>query len=244
LYFNQNEIVKLVIFYEFLLKFLSKFIEFNMETVIINASEQPIEAIYQAVNLLKTGFAIVFPTETVYGLGVNLFDEKAVRCIYEIKSRNFTKPLTAHLCDIGLVSELAENIPDEFYHLADKFLPGPLTIILEKKKAIPDEVTSGFNTIGIRIPDNEIFRKISTLFGRPIAATSANISKIADSISAEQAYTSLKDKVPMIIDGGETVLKISSTVLSLVRKPYEIFREGIITKSMIENELGNHCILL
>ncbi len=180
------------------------------------------------------GQTFIFPTETVYGLGACIFDEVAIKRIYEIKGRDFSKPLAAHLGAFEDVELLCEEVPDIFYILAEHFLPGPLSIVLPKvSQNVPKIVTSAMDTIAIRFPDNRIFRELIAKIGKPMAATSANIS-------GEEAPTSFSEVNPLIlqqvntaIDGGECSYKLASTVLSVVDKP-KILRAGAIDILEIE----------
>ncbi len=209
-----------------------------MITKIIDCKTDFDSAIEQAVKLLEDGMPLIFPTETVYGIGVDIFNAEAVDSIYKIKTREFSKPLSAHIGSIENVTQVAIDIPVEFYILAEKFLPGPLNIILKKNKAIPDNVTFGLDTIGIRVPSNKFFQTLSGKFRKPIAATSANLSNHPEISKSAELIRVFNGLVPMIIDDGTSEIQKSSTVISLAEKPFRIYREGTITKSMIENELG------
>lgn len=192
---------------------------------------------YNEINqLLSKGEVISFPTETVYGIGGDLFNINSVYNIFKIKNRSIAKPLSAHISDINMVENLSDNVPDIFYKLAERFLPGPLAIIIPKSDKISSLVTGGLNTIGIRFPDNEIFQKICNDLGKPIAATSANESGKSNKITSEEVYDELKDKIPLIIDSGETKFKQPSTVISVVNG-IKVFREGALKKEILEEFL-------
>jgi len=187
-----------------------------------------------AVNLLKEGEVIAFPTETVYGIGCDLFNLEAVNKIYELKKRSKKNPLAAYPVDISKVTEIAIDIPDMFYALAERFLPGPLTVILKKNPIISDEVTAGLDTIGIRLPDNQIFIDLIKEFGGIIAGTSANLSgSLSPTVASEVAHD-FKGLIPLIIDGGKAEFSIESTVISLADERPLILREGAISKEEIE----------
>lgn len=193
--------------------------------------------IREAIRLLNEGDIIGFPTETVYGIGADIFNEIAVNKIFEIKNRPINLPLSAHLSSIADVDDVAFDIPDEFFILADKFLPGPLAVILKKKKNIPDTVTSGLKTIGIRVPDNKTFRKLSEEFGKPIAATSANISGKKSALTLDEVKTYFPSGISKIIDGGRCRYSQESTVISLVDFPPLLIREGVIRIGVLEDIL-------
>lgn len=196
-----------------------------------------LSGIKEAVNFLNKGNIISFPTETVYGIGGDIYNEAAVNKIFAIKKRQTNLPLSAHLSSIADVEYVAFDIPDEFFILADKFLPGPLTIILKKQKSIPDSVTSGLKTIGVRIPDNKIFQKLIEEFGKPIAATSANISGKTSALTAEEVKTYFPDGISLILDGGRCRYSQESTVISLVESTPLLIREGVIRTGILEDIL-------
>lgn len=208
-----------------------------MQTQIINAlKNENFDSI--SSEMLTDGRIIAFPTETVYGIGADILNLEAIREIYTLKGRDDCKPLTAHLKDFNSSREVASEIPDEAKIIADHFLPGPLTIILKKKKNINDLVTSGLDTIGIRVPDNIFFQKIAHSFNGNIAATSANFSGKQDSVDAQRVFKYFEGNIPLIIDGGRCNLQTPSSVLDLSRKPYKMLREGYVTKEMIFSECG------
>ena len=190
-----------------------------------------------AVNILKQSGVIAFPTETVYGLGCNMYDDKAIEEIYKIKGREFNKPLSAHISLIDQVHQLSDDIPDEFYLLAEAFLPGPLAIILKKSKKVSNLMTANLDTIGIRFPDDAICNKLISMFGVPLAATSANISGNVSPITGENVMEQLNGKIPLLLDNGETKYKKESTIISLAGGEPQIIRIGAIKISQIESVL-------
>ncbi|MCL5991838.1 MAG: L-threonylcarbamoyladenylate synthase [Bacteroidetes bacterium] len=193
--------------------------------------------IQKAVRLLNDGEIIGFPTETVYGIGGDIFNEEAVNKIFDIKNRQLNLPLSAHLSAISDVEDVAFDVPDEFFILADKLLPGPLTVILKKKKSISDSVTSGLKTIGVRVPDNKIFQKLIEEFGKPLAATSANLSGKKSAITAEEVRTYFPEEISLILDGGRCRYSQESTVISLIEFPPLLIREGVIRTTILEDIL-------
>lgn len=202
-----------------------------MKTQIFSEKE-----IHQAAHLLKQGEIVAFPTETVYGLGGCIFDEKAVEKIYVAKGRPKAKPLSAHIADLSQVEQIGEEIPKEFYLLAEKFLPGPLTLIIKKKKHIPEIVSARTNTIGIRFPDHPIAQKLILAAGMPLVAPSANLSGRPSPVSAQYVLQDLEGKIAAVVDGGRCPLGVDSTVFDLVS--FTILRQGKITKEQIEEVLG------
>lgn len=193
--------------------------------------------INSAANIIKKGGTVIFPTETVYGLGADIFNSEAIKQIYKIKTRSYTKPLAAHISSLEQVSTLCDEVPDMFYKLAEKFLPGPLSIIIPASNKIPSIVTSYTGTISIRYPDDQVCREFISACGVPLAATSANISGNISPITATQALAELNNKVDAVIDAGECRLKTESTVIKIINDSFQILREGVISKSEILNIL-------
>ena len=194
--------------------------------------------------LLKAGGIIAFPTETVYGLGVLLSQEKAIQKLFEIKKREANKAMTLHLGSLDQVELVAENIPKEFYLLAEHFMPGPLTVILPCKKDFSKKHFSnldfsvissqkGLPTVGVRIPSHPLFLKLSKILKEPIVGTSANLSLEPALVSPQAVFDKFQGQIEALIDGGECFLKKASTVLSLVDTPL-ILREGALKKTDIE----------
>lgn len=204
-----------------------------MITRIINAKE----GLDDAVSLIKNGELVVFPTETVYGLGANAYDAAAVKKIFEAKGRPQDNPLIVHISRVEEVREIARDIPDVFFTLAEKFMPGALTVVLPRSERIPDVVTAGGDTVAVRMPDNAFARElIARSF--PLAAPSANRSKHVSPTSAKHVYDDLKGKVPLILDGGECGVGIESTVLDLTSGSPVILRPGAVTAEMLAPYLG------
>lgn len=214
-----------------------------MKTIIFNENNYKYN-LKSCSDFLHNGEIIAFPTETVYGLGCDFFNEFAVKKIFEIKGREHNKPLTAHISDLKFIDDLAENIPYEFFLLAEKFLPGPLTIILKKNMSVPDIVTAGNDKIGFRFPDNQIAIDIINHFGKPLAATSANLSGQSPAIEIKDIINNFNNKIPLIIDGGLTIHKLASTVIDLSSKKFYILREGAISKFEIETVLKNELLTI
>ena len=192
-----------------------------------------------AVELLKKGEVVAFPTETVYGLGADCTNSTAVKKIFEAKGRPQDNPLIVHIAEIEDVNKVAKDIPQEFYLLAEKFLPGPLTIILKKGDAVSDTVTCGLDTVGIRMPNNDIAREIIRKSGVFMAAPSANSSKHISPTTAKHVYDDLKGKIPLIIDGGSSEVGIESTIIDLTQDTPTVLRPGAITREMLSEVLGS-----
>ena len=189
-------------------------------------------------NLIKNGELVIFPTETVYGIGANALDEVAVGKIFISKGRPSDNPLIVHLADKRKIEEIAQNITEMEQKLIDEFMPGPFTIILERKPIIPDIVTAGLDTVAIRIPENVIARGIITFSGLPIAAPSANISGKPSGTNIEDIKKELEGKVSAIVDGGRSSIGLESTVVKVIDEVPVILRPGAITPEDIERAVG------
>lgn len=196
----------------------------------------PAKDIEKAASLLRDGKIVAFPTETVYGLGADAFNPEAVARIFELKERPAFDPLIVHISEPGHYIRLAAEPDGRVEELARKFWPGPLTIILPKKKGVPDIVTSGLPTVGIRMPDNEIALELIKRAGCPVAAPSANKFGRVSPTTAAHVRKYFPD-IDFIIDGGKTKVGIESTVIRLTEKGFQILRHGIITREEIEKIL-------
>lgn len=183
--------------------------------------------------IIKNGGIVVFPTETVYGIGTNGLDKNAVEKLYKIKERPLNKPISLLVSDFEMIEKVAKNITEVEYRLMQKFFPGPLTIILNKKDIVPDILTSGGNTVGIRMPKEEITRKFIEYAGVPIAAPSANISGKPSGTNLQEIIQEFEGKVDYFIDGGKSKIGISSTIVKVIDEIPYILREGSISKKEI-----------
>ena len=209
-----------------------------MQTTILNTKSDSKHIVEIAVQLLLRGEVIAFPTDTVYGFGVDINNTTAAEKIYSLKNRDTAKPLNALIDDIESVSEICRDIPDDFYKLANKFFPGPLAVILKRSETVASTITSGMDSLAVRMPDCKIVRDIIQALGRPIASTSANISDQSSADNADDVYKDFNTKIPLLIDGGISAHGRESTVLSLVTPEPTIFRQGVISKEDIEAVLN------
>ena len=189
-------------------------------------------------NLIRNGELVIFPTETVYGIGANALDENAVGKIFIAKGRPSDNPLIVHIADRNKIEEVAQDITEMEQILIDAFMPGPFTIILKRRPEVPDIVTAGLDTVAVRMPDNIIARGLIQFSGVPIAAPSANISGKPSGTSVEDIRAELEGKVSAIIDGGETEIGLESTVVKVVDEVPVILRPGKITPEDIEKVAG------
>jgi L-threonylcarbamoyladenylate synthase len=192
----------------------------------------------RAAELLLAGRLVAFPTETVYGLGANALDPAAVQRIYDAKGRPPLNPLIVHVSSIAMARELAAEWPELAERLAQRFWPGPLTLVVKKTARIPDVVTAGGATVGLRIPSHAIALGIIERAGVPVAAPSANRSNQISPTTAAHVERSLGDRVDLIIDGGETTVGIESTVVDVTGDAPRVLRPGMISVDDIGHAVG------
>lgn len=202
-----------------------------METEVISThSPADLEnALKKAVLLLQSEQVVAFPTETVYGLGADAFDEAAVAKIFAAKNRPTDNPLIVHISHQDQLSGVVESIPKKAKLLMDTFWPGPLSLVLQKHSLVPDITTGGLNTVVVRNPAHQVAQALITTLGKPIAAPSANLSGKVSPTSAEHVFTDLQGRIPLIIDGGPSTFGLESTVVDCTTIPFVILRPGSIT---------------
>jgi L-threonylcarbamoyladenylate synthase len=205
-----------------------------METKLLKSNET--EA---AAEILKAGGLVAIPTETVYGLAANAFNETAVENIFKAKGRAQDNPLIVHISKFEELSPLVAEIPEKAKKLADKFWPGPLTMIMKKSDKIPSVVTCGMDTVAIRMPRHTIARKIIEQSGLPLAAPSANLSGGVSPTTAEHCIADLTGRVDAILDGGASEVGLESTVILMTTNPPRLLRPGFVTAEQIEEVIGD-----
>ena len=208
-----------------------------METVILPANQA--ETAEQAAVLIKAGELVALPTETVYGLGADGLNPEAVAKIFAAKGRPQDNPLILHVTDMEQVDSLCHDIPEIAYILAEKFWPGPLTMVLPARNIIPSCTTAGLPTVAVRCPDCAVTREIIRLAGVPIAAPSANLSGKPSTTTAEHVYHDHKDKIPLIVDGGPCAVGVESTIVDLTEDRPRLLRPGGITPEQLLDVLGD-----
>lgn len=196
------------------------------------------ELLEQAGELIRSGSLVAFPTETVYGLGADATNERAVASIFEAKGRPQDNPLIVHIASPGALKTVAREVPESAYELMSIFSPGPLTIVLKKQNGIPNVTTGGLDTVGVRIPDHPLALGLIRSAGVPIAAPSANRSGRVSPTEAAHVYEDMRGRIPMILDGGKTRVGIESTVLDLTKEVPVILRPGAVTAAMLAPVLG------
>ncbi len=197
-----------------------------METKLLTTSEKDINT---AGGIIADGGLVAFPTETVYGLGASAFDTGAAKKIYAAKGRPSDNPLIVHIADKLQLSDIAAEITDEAKIVIDKFMPGPITIILKKKPTVPDTVTAGLQTVAIRFPSNETAQRLIKAAGVPIAAPSANLSGKPSPTTAAHVIADMTGRIDAIIDGGACDVGVESTIVDFTGDKPEILRPGGVT---------------
>lgn len=191
-------------------------------------------AIKEAAKIIKSGGLVLFPTETVYGIGANGLNKDAIKKIFIAKGRAQDNPLILHIADKNMIEKIAKDITNIEKDIIDKFMPGPLTIILKKREIVPDIATAGLETIGIRMPNSEIARKLIKEAKTPIAAPSANISGKPSGTNIKDIFNELNNKVDIILDDGASKIGVESTVIRIIEDTIHILRPGKITKEDFE----------
>lgn len=211
-----------------------------MKTMIssIDINDINLKELKKHAKLLSEGKTVIFPTETVYGLGANALDENAVKKIYEAKGRPSDNPLIVHIYDKEEIYDLAKDINEKAEIIMEKFWPGPITIILNKKDIVPKTTSGGLDTVAVRMPSHKIAREIIKQAGVPIAAPSANISGRPSPTKAKHVQEQMNGRVSGIVLGGDSNFGIESTVLDLTGNIPMILRPGSITKEDLECVLG------
>lgn len=195
-------------------------------------------ALKQAAELIRAGRLVAFPTETVYGLGANALDAAAVARIFQVKGRPSTSPLIVHVDSVGMARGLAREWPEAARTLARRYWPGPLTLVLPKQDAVPDIVTAGLATVGLRMPSHPLALALIRAAGVPIAAPSANRFTALSPTTAEHVRQALGDSVDLVLDGGPARVGIESTVLSLAGARAVLLRPGGVSRDEIERLVG------
>ena len=208
-----------------------------MKTQMLSAGNPETQAI--AADLIKRGELVAIPTETVYGLGANGLDEAAVAKIFEAKGRPQDNPLILHIWDASQMELFCHDIPRAAYDLAERFWPGPLTIVLPARDNVPRRTTGGLSTVALRCPDNAVTRKIIELSGVPIAAPSANISGKPSTTTAQHVLHDHDGRIAAIVDGGPCRVGVESTIVDLTEDRPRLLRPGGISPEQLVAVLGD-----
>lgn len=198
------------------------------ELIRIDPKEPSGPDIEKAVAYLRDGQVIAYPTETIYGLGADVLNRKAVKRIYDLKSRDYGLPISVLISDLKMLREVVSDVSDRALKLMRKFWPGPLTILFYASAAIPKGLVTNTNKIGIRMSSHPIASAIAQTFGHPITTTSANLSGFPPSLSVKHVQKYFGEKIPCVVDGGECNPSRGSTVIDLAEDTMRIVRDGAI----------------
>lgn len=211
-----------------------------MKTKILEINPKRIDSaqIKIAAEEIKKGNLVAFPTETVYGLGADVHNEKAVAKIFQVKGRPFNDPLIVHIADVKELNRLFKHVPLIALKLAKIFWPGPLTLVLKKSELVSGIITAGLDTVAVRMPDDNIALSLIREAKTPIAAPSANLFGRTSPTTAQHVADDLGGKIEMIIDGGKTKVGVESTVLDITTRPVQVLRAGGISLEKLQKVIG------
>lgn len=215
-----------------------------MDTLMLSPSEDDIQV---AAELLKKSEVVAIPTETVYGLAANAFDEEAVRKIFKAKGRPCDNPLIVHISDLDMIKDIASEVPALAMKCAERFWPGPLTMIMPKSDRIPLVTSGGLDTVGIRFPSDRCAHRIIEKCGFPLAAPSANLSGSPSPTNAKRVFEDMNGRIAAIVDGGESEVGVESTVIAFENDGIRILRPGKISyedlKTITDKVFVDHGVL-
>ena len=209
------------------------------QIVAMTSENLDMDAIKRAGDILKAGGLVAFPTETVYGLGGNALDPQASMKIYAAKGRPSDNPLIVHIAEIDQLAKIATEIPQGAKILAEKYWPGPLTMILPKADIVPKETTGGLDSVAVRFPSDRIAQELIKAAGGFVAAPSANTSGRPSPTMAEHVEEDLGDAIDMIIDGGQVGIGLESTIVDFTEDVPVVSRPGYISLEMLKETLGD-----
>lgn len=184
------------------------------------------EAISKAVNLLKNGDVVVFPTDTIYGIGASIASESGIKKIFEVKSRSPDKPLIIYVASFEQLQEVTQEVPDSTISSLRKIWPGAMSGIFPKTEIVPSFVTSGKDTVAVRIPNHQLCLELVRQVGDPLAVTSANVSGMETQKTAPEVAAQLGERVPLVLDGGPNPEQQPSTLVDFTTSPAQLLREG------------------
>jgi L-threonylcarbamoyladenylate synthase len=197
----------------------------------------------RAIEILKNGGIVAFPTDTVYGLGCDVFNVRAVERIYQLKQRSIHLPLPVLLADLAQLADIVASVPETARYFMKRFWPGGLTLVLPKKDTLPDIITAGSNKVAVRIPDHAVPVSLIRGLGAPIIGTSANISDEPSPVTAEEVKQQIDGQVDLIIDMGRCPGGLESTVVDVTGEIPVILRRGVISEEEIKKMAGHMRIL-
>lgn len=198
------------------------------EIVRINPKAPEMDVIRRAVEYIKAGEVIAYPTETIYGLGVDVFNEKAIKKLYKLKQRDYGLPIAILVSDIEMMAQVVGDVPESARQLMRSFWPGPLTICFPASKNISRSLTTNTGKIGVRISSHPVATAIVRELGKPLTTTSANLTSFPPSLNVKHITNYFKDKIPYIIDAGECEPTRGSTVVDVAEDTMAVIRDGSI----------------
>jgi L-threonylcarbamoyladenylate synthase len=213
-------------------------VRYATEILKINRKKPELDKIKFAAEIIKRGGLVAFPTETVYGLGADALNPEAIRKVFYAKGRPSDNPLIVHIANIKDIDSLAKRVKKTAITLMQKFWPGPLTVVLNKRRKVPDIVTAGGATVAVRMPDNKIALALIRASNKPLVAPSANLSGRPSPTRPKDVIADMMGRVDLIIDGGQTEIGIESTVIDMTTSSPQILRPGMITAKEIESVIG------
>ncbi|MDO4330676.1 MAG: L-threonylcarbamoyladenylate synthase [Lachnospiraceae bacterium] len=212
----------------------------DTKRIVIKDKENPEDQeLFEAARILREGGLVAFPTETVYGLGGNALDADAARKIYAAKGRPSDNPLIAHISCMEELEPLVREIPEAGRVLAEKYWPGPLTMIFPKSDLVPYSTTGGLDTVAVRMPSDPTANRLIRLAGVPVAAPSANTSGRPSPTTADHVWQDMNGKIEMIVDGGPVGIGVESTIVDVSGPVPTILRPGAITQEMLDELFGH-----
>ena len=209
-----------------------------MKTEVINITTEYEKALNEAKKLINDGEVVAIPTETVYGLAANTFDEDAVKKIFVAKGRPSDNPLIVHIAKFEDLAPLVKEIPEKVKIMAEKFWPAPLTMIMKKSEKISNVVSGNLDTVAVRLPKSKFARDIIERCGVPLAAPSANLSGSPSPTNAKYVFDDMNGRIPLIIDGGSSEIGVESTVISFAEDPPRLLRPGGVTLEEMTELIG------
>lgn len=211
-----------------------------MDTEIIKIDRENFDEdeLQRAADLIRSGGLVAFPTETVYGLGGDALNKSSSEKIYAAKGRPSDNPLIVHICETDAIEKIAQDIPEEAGILAERFWPGPLTMILKARDIVPRKTTGGLDTVAVRMPSDVTAREFIRAAGGYIAAPSANISGKPSPTTAEYVLEDMNGRIDAVIDGGAGAIGLESTIVDLAGDKIQVLRPGFITNEMLSEALG------
>jgi len=212
------------------------------EVLAVDPRDPDPRTIEHAANVLRGGGLVAFPTETVYGLGANALDARAVRRIFEAKERAASDPIIVHIADPADLALLVREVPQSARALAERFWPGPLTLVLPKRPEVPAEVTAGLDTVAVRLPSHPVALALIRAAGMPIAAPSANLFTRTSATTAAHVLEDLGGRIEMVLDGGPAVVGLESTVVAIDEAGIHVLRPGAVPVEAIEAALREDAI--